>query len=47
LFQDLARIVRVPWIDKNDYVSVSGNIDVDFWGGRELMADSVVTSIDD
>ena len=31
---------------KGDYVSVSGNMDVDFWEGRELMADTVITLSD-
>ncbi len=29
-------------VDKGDYVSVSGDMDVDFWEGRELMADTIV-----
>jgi len=34
-------------IDIGDYVSVSGNMDYDFWEKRELMADSIVTLLDD
>lgn len=34
-------------IDVGDYVSVSGDMDYDFWDERELMADSVITLLDD
>ena len=34
-------------ITKGDYVKVSGNMDYDFWEGRELMADTVVTLVKD
>lgn len=34
-------------VDKGDYVSVSGHMEDDFWEGRELMADTVVTLYDD
>lgn len=34
-------------IDKGDYVSVSGEMDIDTWEERELMADSVVTLDED
>ncbi len=29
-------------VDKGDYVSVSGDIDVNFWKGREFIADTIV-----
>lgn len=34
-------------IDVGDYVSVTGNMDLDFWGNRELTADSVITLVED
>lgn len=34
-------------IDKGDYVSASGEIDIDVWEDRELTADSVVTLIEE
>ena len=34
-------------ISKGDYVRVSGNMDYDFWEGRELMADTMVTLVND
>jgi uncharacterized protein YdeI (BOF family) len=34
-------------IDVGDYVSVTGEMEEEFWEGRELMADSVVTIDDD
>ena len=30
-------------IEKGDYVSVTGDMDYEFWDGRELTADTVVT----
>ncbi|MGM0425832.1 MAG: hypothetical protein ACQEQ7_01190 [Thermodesulfobacteriota bacterium] len=30
-------------LDKGDYVSVTGDMEDDFWEGRELMADTVIT----
>jgi len=34
-------------VDKGDYVSVSGNMEDNFWQERKLMADAVVTLYDD
>ena len=33
-------------IDEGDYVRVSGNMDRDFWGNRELVADSIITLVE-
>ena len=33
-------------IEVGDYVSVTGDMDLDFWGNRELVAESVITLID-
>lgn len=34
-------------IEKGDYVSVSGDMDYDFWEKKELMADTIITIADD
>jgi len=34
-------------IDKGDYVSVTGDINYTFWEKKELLADSIITLIDD
>lgn len=34
-------------IDEGDYVSVAGDMDRDFWGKKELVADAVTTLVDD
>lgn len=34
-------------VEKGDYISVSGNMDYDFWEKRELMADTIITLVDE
>jgi len=34
-------------IEKGDYVSIRGNMEKDFWDERELVAESIITLIDD
>ena len=33
-------------IDEGDYVRVSGDMGRDFWGNRELVADSIITLVE-